>query len=188
MRAFWLDGSRQVLESYYAEVLNFVTRSVGCRDKAQNVVQEAYVRILAASKHKAPKTDSSDDPKRALTGLATNSASDTPSRALFFATAKNIVIDQYRYQQRHQFSEFETETLFASPADEPEQIISDKQQLDLLYACIDNLPLQSKQAFVLYKFKGLSYADIAIAMGISQSSVEKHLIAAMLACRKHLKK
>lgn len=177
-----------MLESYYAEVLNFVTRSVGCRDKAQNVVQEAYARILAASKHKTQKIDSGDTPKAILTDHTASPAADAPSRALFFATAKNIVIDQYRYQQRHQFSEFDAESLFASPADEPEQIVSDKQQLDLLYACIDNLPLQSKQAFVLYKFKGLSYADIAIAMGISQSSVEKHLIAAMLACRKHLKK
>ena len=41
------------------------------------------------------------------------------------------------------------------------------------------LPPKCRQAFELRKFDGLSQREIAARMGISQSTVEKHLIKAL---------
>lgn len=159
--------NRCSLERYYAEVLSYISRSVGCREKAQNIVQEAYTRILS---HR--KSNTVHDPSQ--------------QRALFFTAAKNIVIDQYRRNQK--FSE-PVELELIAPSDfEPETKIASQQQLSLLYDCIDQLPLKTKQAFMLYKFKSLSRQQVAHQMGISVSMVEKHLAIAMLACRNTLKK
>ncbi|TMO27064.1 MULTISPECIES: RNA polymerase sigma factor [unclassified Pseudoalteromonas] len=153
------------MERYYAEVLNYISRSVGCKEKAQNIVQEAYLRILNHKKNN-PNHDS------------------TQQRALFFTTAKNIVIDQYR--KKRKVTE-EAELDLIAPADfEPESKLAAQQQLKQLYQCIEQLPQKTKQAFVLYKFKNLSQHQIASQMNISVSMVEKHLATAMMLCRETL--
>ena len=56
--------------------------------------------------------------------------------------------------------------------------------MNQLLALIDNLPPRCKEAFVLYKFEGLSHAEIAKKMGISINMVEKHIINALVICKK----
>lgn len=155
------------MERYYSEVLGYIARSVGCKDKAQNIVQEAYTRLLSHNQN-YPQQDK------------------THARALFFRAAKNIVIDQYRNSKSVAQPD---EVELVAPANfEPETVVTAQQQLALLQRCIDALPLKTKQAFVLYKFKNLTQPQIAEQMEISVSMVEKHLATAMLACRDALKK
>jgi len=163
----FLETDGCTLERYYTEVLSFISRSVGCRSKAENIVQEAYARLLS----RRIKQEQPDD---------------NHQRALFFTTAKNIVIDNYRRNKK--FVEPEERELIAPCDYEPEAKLASQQQLNLLYTCIEKLPLKTKQAFVLYKFKNLSYQEVAEQMAISVSMVEKHLATAMLACRDVLKK
>ena len=153
------------MERYYTEVLSYISRSVGCKDKAQNIVQEAYARILSHRKAN-PQQDTSQQ------------------RALFFSTAKHIVIDNYRRDKN--LAEPVGIEPIAPPDFEPEAKLASKQQLALLYSCIEKLPLQTRLAFVLNKLKNLSQQQVAEQMGISVSMVEKHLAIAMLACRSGL--
>ncbi len=140
---------------------------MGCRDKAENIVQEAYTRLLRGR-------------------INQTNYDENHQRALFFTAAKNIVIDHYRRNQKF-VDPIECELV--APCDyEPEAKLASQQQLELLYTCIDQLPLKTKQAFTLYKFKNLSYQQVAEQMGISVSMVEKHLATAMLACRDAIKK
>jgi len=155
------------LERYYAEVLSYIARSIGCKDKAQNIVQEAYTRLLSYRKRN-PEHDTSQQ------------------RALFFKTAKHIVIDNYR--RNYAVTDPVKQELIAPSDYEPEAKLASQQQLSLLYRCIEQLPQKTKQAFVLYKFKNLTYQQVADQMGISVSMVEKHLAIAMLACRNTIKK
>lgn len=155
------------MERYYSEVLGYITRSVGCLEKAQNIVQEAYTRILSHRKK--------------------NQIQDTTQeRALFYRAAKNIVIDQYR-SNNHADETIDIESV--APVNfEPEAKLASQQQLNLLFHCIDQLPQKTKQAFVLFKLKNLTHQQISKQMGISVSMVEKHLATAMVTCRKSLYK
>ncbi|KAB8065087.1 sigma-70 family RNA polymerase sigma factor [Janthinobacterium violaceinigrum] len=171
-----ITGKRAVLERYYQELLRLISRSTGCRDKAQDVVQEAYARILAR------------EPQGGAPALRADAAPDSGQRALLYVTAKNIVIDEQRLHQRRPHDDIDTPQLQlrAPRADEPEQRLHDRQTMERLLAIIESLPPRCRQAFALYKFDGLSQIEIAAQMGISVNMVEKHIINGMLACKKGL--
>ena len=79
-----ITGTCAVLERYYQELLRLISRSTGCRDKAQDVVQEAYARILARK------------PQGGAHALHSGAPPDSGQRALLYVTAKNIAIDEQR--------------------------------------------------------------------------------------------
>ncbi|MDW5418343.1 sigma-70 family RNA polymerase sigma factor [Iodobacter sp. CM08] len=157
-------GCLSVFERYYHDLHNLISRSIGCRDKAQDVVQEAYARVLA-SPHAT-----------ATAGVG----------ALLYTTAKNIVIDQYRQNNARQYDDIERMELMASSADEPERRVAGRQSMQQLIQLIETLSPRCKEAFVLYKLDGLSHAEIAAKMGISINMVEKHIINGMIICKRGL--
>lgn len=152
---------------YYRELLNFLSRSVRDRDTAADLAQESYARVLAAQQ----AGQSVHDP-----------------RALLYRTARNLVIDQHRR------ADVRAETDEAVDAEagldgiagprsfEPDAILSSREGLAAIVATIDKLPPRCREAFILYKFDGLSYAEIAGKMGISVRTVEMQLQIAMQAC------
>lgn len=163
-------NGRLVFERYYRELLNFLSRSVQDRDTAADLAQESYARVLAAQQ----------------TGEAVHDP-----RALLYRTARNLVIDQHRRSSIR--AELETaapaagdepalEHLPGPRALEPETILASREGLAALVATIDQLPPRCREAFMLYKFDGLSYAQIAAQMGISTRTVEMQLQIAMEAC------
>ena len=50
-------------------------------------------------------------------------------------------------------------------------------------AMIEALPRRRREAFVLHRFEGLNYKEIATRMGTSPRVVEHYIRMAMLACR-----
>lgn len=72
-------------------------------------------------------------------------------------------------------NEYEIKWLAANEADE-ETIVSS----DYLTAYIDQLPPQRKYIFQLNKIEGLSYAEIAQRLGISERTVKNQVYRAML--------
>ncbi|MGS0497593.1 RNA polymerase subunit sigma-24 [Pseudoalteromonas sp. S1727] len=154
----------------FSNVVNIMTRRTGCRDKAQSLIQEAIARLLK------------QDTKQF------NTNKETENRALILKTANNLLIDLYRREKVCQFTALpeEESALYAQEHLNPESKLMAQQQLDALENCIANLPDKCREAFVLYKFKCLSQAQIAEHMDISQSMVEKHLVKAMSRCREIL--
>ena len=137
------------------------------RDKAADIVQETYARVLAR-KTSQPDVD--------------------VVRAMLYTTARNILIDQYRHDSIRQHDDVEMITLAASSVSEPERQVAARQEMQQLLDIIGVLPPRCREAFVLYKFEGVSQAEIAERMGISVNMVEKHIITGMLACKKGLRK
>jgi predicted ArsR family transcriptional regulator len=58
-------------------------------------------------------------------------------------------------------------------------VISGRQEAEALAEAILALPPGARRALTLHRLEGLSHADVARAMGISRSGVEKHLALAM---------
>jgi RNA polymerase sigma factor (sigma-70 family) len=67
------------------------------------------------------------------------------------------------------------------PSDQPwpDTIVSDRQDLLRLAEAIDVLPPRCREAFVLRKLHDLSQREIAARMGLTESTVEKHLSKAV---------
>jgi RNA polymerase sigma-70 factor (ECF subfamily) len=166
MPAFLVEGlDVAVLERYYRELLNYFSRHLKDRDGAADVVQEAYARVLTVQQ----------------AGQAIREP-----RALLYRTARNIVIDQQRHLAVSERDGPEVlDEIPAPSAEQPEQVYAAHQRAQQLVEVIDALPPRCREAFVLHKFEGLSHAEVAERMGISRNMVERHVMLAVLACRKH---
>lgn len=159
-----------MFERYYRELLNFLSRAVRDRDTAADLAQESYARVLAAQQTGQPVHD---------------------PRALLYRTARNLVIDQHRRADvrgeaaapaASDEDDATLDTLHGPRSLEPDHILASREGLAAVVATIDQLPLRCREAFILYKFDGLSYAEIAERMGISTRTVEMQLQIAMQAC------
>jgi RNA polymerase sigma-70 factor (ECF subfamily) len=72
------------------------------------------------------------------------------------------------------------------PKPHPEAMIILRQQCELLLDAIAALPVQCRHVFLLRKIDELSYAQIAGKLAISEKTVQRHLVKAMLHCHRRL--
>ncbi|ARB29598.1 sigma-70 family RNA polymerase sigma factor [Pseudomonas tolaasii] len=151
-----------MLENYYRELVCFLNARLGNRQVAEDVVHDAYVRVLERS-------------------------SDTPieqPRAFLYRTALNLVIDGHRRNALRQVEPLEvldSEGRFAhcSPHTSHDQGL----RLEMLERALAELPTACRDSFLLRKLDGLSHLQIGERLGISRSVVEKHIVNAMKHCR-----
>ena len=154
------------MENYYRELVCFINAKLGNRQVAEDVVHDAYVRVLER-------------------------ASDTPieqPRAFLYRTALNLVIDGHRRNVVRQVEPLEvldSEERFETPS--PHGSFDHGQRLDLLQRALDELPPLCRESFLLRKLDGMSHPEIAERLGISRSLVEKHIVNAMKHCRVRLR-
>jgi RNA polymerase sigma-70 factor (ECF subfamily) len=137
----------------------------GTSGDVDDVLQDAYLKVSAL------------DP--ALTP-------DNP-RAFLFRLTSNLLMDRWRSGQRAaardtQWRQINHETgpaedLDAAPS--AEAIVAGREKLARLLAVLESLPPKTQTVFRLHKFDGVSYADVAAQLGISRSSVEKHMMDAL---------
>lgn len=154
------------MENYYRELVCFLNAKLGNRQVAEDVVHDAYLRVLER-------------------------ASDTPieqPRAFLYRTALNLVIDGHRRNALRQVEPLEvldSEERFAPCS--PHASHAQGQRLELLERALAELPAACRDSFLLRKLEGLSHLQIAERLGISRSLVEKHIVNAMKHCRSRMR-
>lgn len=74
-----------------------------------------------------------------------------------------------------------------SPSPAPQSKVELSAQTEYLLHRLQQLPRRRREAFVLHRFYGLAYTEIAQHMRISSNQVEQHIRIAMQACRQELK-
>lgn len=65
----------------------------------------------------------------------------------------------------------------------PEEALEQQERLQHVARAIDSLSPRTRQAFLLQRVHGCSYAEIAAEMNVSVSMIEKHVMAAIAALR-----
>ncbi|WP_043644027.1 RNA polymerase sigma factor [Caenispirillum salinarum] len=151
---------RALFLAHRRELEVYLTRQVSCRDTAADLLQETFVRLV----QQPPTADLSN------------------VRAYLYRIARNLVIDHFRRHGRRQTVIMPVEDLHAI-ADEAvpiDQALDAEQRLMLLRQAIADLPERTRQIFTLNRIDGLTYAEVAEFLGISESSVQKHLAKALL--------
>lgn len=99
-------------------------------------------------------------------------------RAFLWRTARNIVLAARRKADVRTKYDFEIEQLFFSPKGDnsgPERIISAREQLRTINACLRKMPERRRRAFMLYRVEGLSMEEVAKRLGFSRSAAAKHV-------------
>ncbi|MEM9013666.1 MAG: sigma-70 family RNA polymerase sigma factor [Pseudomonadota bacterium] len=153
-------------------LLRWLTKKLGDADAAKDVAQTVFMRIWAYA-----ETETIENP-----------------RALIFKTASNLALNELkrrnRFNRRHiaPYDPEEGDPLkyVASPAPSPETEAEMRDDMALTLRAIRDLPDRSRRAFMMNRFDGLSYKQIASEMGVSESSVEKYMIEALKRLREKL--
>ena len=145
--------------SYNLELHRFLSHRVG-EQEASDLLQETWLHFLK---------------------LADINAVIKP-RAFLYKTAVNIAIDYGRKARRSvnfNEAELDDDTLL-SPLPTPETITDGYWQFERFADALQELPELSRQAFIMNKMDGLTHAEIAVQLGISEKSVQRTIIKASL--------
>jgi RNA polymerase sigma factor (sigma-70 family) len=153
-------GHRAALQKYLRKF------TAGSED-VEDLVQEAYVRVCAMS------------PAQVV---------DSP-RALLFRIARNLAVDRARQRVTHatdDVADFEPLNVSSEEA-EPDEQVDLRRRFESFCVAVDSLPPLCRRVFVLRKVYQLSHAEIAQVLGLSHSTIEKHVAKGLLRCRDRLR-
>lgn len=141
------------------ELQAYLTKRLRDREVAADLTQETFLRFAEQGPHTAIVDD----------------------RSYLYRTAKNLAIDHVRRIGRRRTDPRTHEDLSGIVEDrpDPERVVGGRQRLDRLRAIVGELPERTRQVFVLHRIEELSYGEVARKLGISESSVQKHLARAL---------
>jgi RNA polymerase sigma factor (sigma-70 family) len=113
---------------------------------------------------------------------------DSP-RAMLFRIAHNTAVERARRQSTQatdSVADFESLNVYSSEAPADEQIDS-RRRFESFCAAVDRLPPLCRRVFVLRKVYRLSHDEIAEVLGVSHSTIEKHVAKGLLRCRDYMR-
>ncbi|OFW98860.1 MAG: hypothetical protein A3E78_13610 [Alphaproteobacteria bacterium RIFCSPHIGHO2_12_FULL_63_12] len=150
-------------------LVRWLAQKFGDIETARDIAQSAYLRVWRYAQ------------TRQIDNL----------QALIFKTAANLAANEFRARSRLKALKFESAThqneflveQVAGEQPSPEAVAVAKEQIAASLRAIESLPTQARRAFVLSRFEEKTYREIASILGVSESSVEKYIIAALKALR-----
>lgn len=148
-------------------LIDQATRIVGDPARAEDVVQDAWLRFEDASRHPPPI----ERPKSYL-----------------FQVVRNLAIDLKRRMAWEVQGE-EAETVFAAaPESAPsqERRAIDRNELDCVVAALAELPERSRRALHMHRFDGKTYKEIGGALGISEALAHRIVGKAVAHCLRRM--
>ena len=110
-------------------------------------------------------------------------------RSFMFKTARNLALNHVtRAESRLTDAVEDFPDSNVLPSTEPlESTVEARERFLLFCSAVRQLPVQCRRAFLLKKVYGLSQREIASYLGISQSTVEKHIAKGLLICVEYMK-
>lgn len=148
---------------HHGWLFGWLRRKLGCAHNAADLAQDTFARILNARE---------------------SVASLREPRAFLSTTARRLIIDQVR--RKHIENAYLQELALTAEALEgyqsPEHILSTLEALEHIAFMLEGLLDNVRQAFVLYYLDGLTQSEIARQLGLSDRTVRKYLIQALLHC------
>jgi RNA polymerase sigma factor (sigma-70 family) len=161
------DEALSQMHELHGEALRrYLSRVLQCDVAAQDVAQDAWVRLLRYRPQIEP----------------------TRSRGYLFQVALNIVRDRFAEKRTHAEipSALEWESDLESDAPDPERVAGAREAVGIVAEEIARLPPRCREVFLMHRIDGLTHEAIAQTLQISRSMVEKHMIKALDRCRRRM--
>ena len=114
----------------------------------------------------------------------------TAPRAFLFGISKNIVCKKLDRESKRliDFIEDLTPQEYLDTGPSLEERVDSHRQMRKFAEAVRTLPRQCQKVFVLKKVYGYSHQEIAKELGISISTVEKHVAAGLKRCAEHMER
>jgi RNA polymerase sigma-70 factor (ECF subfamily) len=134
-------------------LIDYAAPIVGCRARAEDVVQEAYLRFVPHTGERAPL----DRPVSYLYRIVRNLAFDWTRRlsAETRRAAAQAVIDP------------------VAAVASPEEAALHRDELRRVYAALSEVPERSRRAFEMHRFGGLTFHQIAARLDVSVATAHR---------------
>lgn len=132
----------------------------------EDITQEAVLRALEAQQ---------------------NATIEHPQQFLI-SVAKNVAREELRKRSRMTLGTIEDCDIENHSSDEPstEAVLDGREKLRLFATAVARLPAQCRTVFVLKHVYGASHKEIGRRLGISVSTVEKHVAHGLKTCREQI--
>ena len=150
----------RVFLSQRSQMEAMVSRRVGCRATAADLVQELFLRFWRR-------------PQVQVEELST----------YLLRSAHNMAIDHLRSESSRNRNEGVLLEEQLSEPSAPETALAASHDLQRVEQALRGLPERTRHIFLLNRVHGRTYGEIAKAMQVSQSAVEKHMMRALDACK-----
>lgn len=162
---FSIDSSTLIVlyKKYRLLLISSIAHLTGCREIAAELAQEAYIRLLVNGSHMpiiAPE-------------------------AYLFRIGRNLAVD-YRRSSYGKIEFLNLDENVLCPLLSPDEMAALRQQCELLIDAVATMPRSCCDVFLLRKIDELSFGEIAARLGISEKTVQRRLVRAMLHCHQRL--
>ena len=164
MNALFSDTRLQLDARFRRPLMSFFLRRLGSRSEAEDLTQQVFVRVLSVGP----------------------AAMENP-QAYIFTMAANLLRDRGRATTRRGVdavvppdAELIDDLMSTLVEDRsPERVLMGKEALADVLKALDELGERTRDIFILFRLESMKQAQIATLFGISQSTVEKHVMRAM---------
>ena len=149
-----------LFHDHHSWLLGRLQQRLRNRAEAEDVASETFVRVIGYERVRAM-----DEPRAYLTTVA-----------------KSVLMRQWR---RRELERAYLDSLAAWPeamAPSAEERVQLLRQLERIAQALDTLSPRARRAFLLSQLDGLTYAEIALQLGVSVSSVRQYMAQGLHAC------
>jgi len=157
-------GFQELVERYQTRLLNFIYRTIGDRERAEDLVQEVFIRVY---RH-LHRFDRSKKFSTWIYTIASNLAKNelrnrSRNPLVLFQTIRKTWQDEDRPLQ------------FEDPANRPDDLFRKRHLRELVEQSVGRLPEHHREVFVLRELEGKSYEEIAEITDCNLGTVKSRL-------------
>lgn len=159
------EDFERLFRAHYSSMCSYANNFLRDLDASEEIVQEVMFRLWVNRE---------------------NIAFDTSPRSYLFRAVRNSCLNFLKHMNvREEYrAEREARVQELQRSQEDEMIVSELQEK--IREAVDRLPVERRKVFILSRYEGLTYAEIAVRLGISVKTVENQMSSALRTLREEL--
>lgn len=156
------DWFGEEIEPHEPALRAWLRKQFGITGIIDDIVQESYIRVLRASDRISIKSP----------------------KAYLFQTARNVAIDHLKDLRKHQAEPLDERSniVHLEDCENAKDLLEHRNEVELLKAAIEALPVRCKKIFVMRRLHGMTSAEISRKLGISTHTVSSQLTIGLRKC------
>ncbi len=160
------SGMAALFRHYYAPLCSHAVRFVASKAIAEDIVSDVLFEFHSQGRH---------------------TAITTSFRAYLFRSVRHRAFDYVQAELRRSGSLDGAAHLAIDATQQPDALAQYDELYQDLQRAINALPLKRRETYLLHRFEGKKYQEIADELGLSPRTVEAHLYQAMRQIREALR-
>ncbi|GAB3742706.1 RNA polymerase sigma-70 factor [Spirosoma lituiforme] len=157
------EGITLLFERYYQPLCNHAVRYVSSREIAEDIVSDLFYELQSKEIFKTVTSS---------------------FRAFLFTAVRNRAFDYVRLEMNRSTSLEQAGTVSIPIGQHPDTVTQFEELYHDVEKSLNQLPIQRRRVYIMHRFEGKKYSEIAKDLNLSVKTVEAHMAQAMHQMRK----